>query len=99
MDESGRRVRGVLLALDERTAFESLKREGLSPVRLRIRSAVVARASRGRARISDETLGALLFDLGALLQAGADIRTALNVLSGRADRSSTSAGVKPLPRR
>ena len=96
MDESGRRVRGVLLALDERTAFESLKREGLSPVRLRIRSAVVARASRGRARISDENLGALLFDLGALLQAGADIRTALNVLSGRADRSSTSAGVKAI---
>lgn len=84
IDRSGRRVRGQLAAYDEATAFDQLKRDGFSPVRLRARRArkAVVKTQKLAARETAEFLAGL----SELLRAGADIRTALSILGARAER-------------
>ncbi|HLZ77181.1 type II secretion system F family protein [Phenylobacterium sp.] len=90
VDATGRRIRGALDAGDEGVAFETLRSRGLAPLSLRraSRPAAPAKVRSAPARESADFLASL----ADLLRAGADIRTALNILGGRSDRSP----VKPL---
>lgn len=95
IDSSGRRVRGVVPATDERAAFELLKRDGLAPVAIRShRVGSDKAATAGRAKLSEEAISEFFFDLGALLAAGADIRAALGILGARADRWALGVAAK-----
>lgn len=84
VDRSGRRVRGVVSAGDDAAAFDQLKRDGVSPISLKARRAraPVVKAQKLGARETAEFLSGL----GELLQAGADIRTALGILGARFER-------------
>jgi type II secretory pathway component PulF len=87
MDASGRRVRGQVRAGGDGEAFERLKRDGLSPIR--IRSGVARESKAGPARgLTDRETAEFLSDLAALLAAGTDMRAALGVLGARAGRPS-----------
>ncbi|MFT4252052.1 MAG: hypothetical protein QM608_06180, partial [Caulobacter sp.] len=80
VDGQGRRVRGVVEAGGEAAAFERLRRDGLTPLRLRpARASGDGKGGAGRG-IDDRRLGALLGSLADLLRAGADIRSALGIL-------------------
>jgi len=81
IDATGRRVKGVLVAQDEPAAFEELKLEGLAPLSLRVKSRDAHLAkSRG---LNPREAGEFLGSLAELLAAGADIRTALGILTTR----------------
>jgi len=84
IDGDGRRVRGRLAAHDEASAFEALRRQGYSPVSLRLRAKTAPRTrpSLLRAREAADVLSSL----AELLRAGADIRMALGLLSERFER-------------
>lgn len=97
MDESGRRVRGDLVASDELQAFEALKRQGLTPIRIDRAKARPARGGSGP--LSQRKLADLLLDLGTLLGAGADIRSALGIVTSRMSDARTSAAVKAITQR
>lgn len=97
MDETGRRVRGELEASDELQAFEGLKRQGLTPIK--IDRAKARRSKGGSRRLSESALADLLFELGTLLGAGADIRSALGIVAARASDARTDAAVKAIGRR
>lgn len=85
VDPSGRKVRGSLVARDDSAAFEQLRRDGLSPVSLKsgaVRQRKEAKAqSLGKRESAD-----FLSSLADLLNAGADIRTALGILAARFER-------------
>lgn len=84
-DATGRRIKGVVAAHSDARAFEHLKREGLSPIRLT--PAGNRQPSTARARgLSDRDLAAFLADLGALLRAGADMRAGLAILGARSGK-------------
>ncbi|HUO23354.1 MAG TPA: type II secretion system F family protein [Caulobacteraceae bacterium] len=84
IESSGRRVRGSIQARSDGTAFDRLKEEGLSPIRIRAAAGgAAARAARAPRGMSDRQAAELLSDLAALLAAGTDMRTALGVLSAR----------------
>lgn len=83
IDGAGRRVRGVTSARDEAAAFEALRREGLSPLSLHVTK--VPRPNSNRS-VSDQDTVMLLSNLSSLLQAGADMRTALTVLGSRSSK-------------
>jgi type II secretory pathway component PulF len=93
VDVRGRRIRGRIAAADDKRAFELLKRDGLSPIF--IRRAGRDRPASGRA-LSDRDLAALLADLGALLGAGADMRTAFSIITTRAETPVVSATAQAL---
>lgn len=82
VDEAGRRVRGEVQAADDAEAFVQLKQLGLSPVEIRAahgrRSPRAARRAQG---LGDREITQFLSSLAALLKAGADMRTALDILS------------------
>lgn len=85
LDAAGRRIRGRVEAGGEAQAFERLRRDGLSPVRLkpaRDGGAGVGGQGGSRRMIDDRRLSALLGSLADLLRAGADIRSALGILGG-----------------
>lgn len=89
VDPSGRRVKGALTAFDDTSAFEQLRRDGLSPLSLR---ATAAAASKARpAGLRPRECADFLSNLADLLQAGADIRTALGILEARFERPSVKA--------
>lgn len=93
-DAGGKRVRGTLSAGDEQAAFERLKRQGLTPIKLTTaRSA--SRASRGPAP-RDKESAEILQSLGDLLAAGADMRSALAVLTVRSEGSRVAQACKRL---
>ena len=81
MTTAGRRTRGLIQARDEGAAFEQLKRQGLSPMRLTpARQGAVAKAGQG---LNDREICELLANLAALLEAGANVRSALGVVGGK----------------
>ena len=92
VDAGGRRVKGSLAAVDDRGAFERLKREGLSPLRIRAAGGPVSRDARDGAgtskarQLTDRETAEFLSDLSVLLQAGANVRAALGVLGARSGR-------------
>jgi len=91
IDSAGKRVKGMLTARDDGSAFERLKRDGLSPLSLRSRTpaSVKVGASDKRSKgLTEREAAEFLSDLAALLKAGADIRSALNITGGRSDRPS-----------
>ena len=72
-DESGRVVRGVLEAQDERAAAQTLARQGLSPVRIEPQGATARMAASfpwGRDRVDRQEVLVLLRELGVLLRSG-----------------------------
>jgi type II secretory pathway component PulF len=95
IDAGGRRVKGALSASDERAAFNRLKRDGLSPLKLKRVSAEAASRRAGRG-LTEEALAELLFDLSSLLGAGADLKTALTVIAGRKTARPTAEAVRVL---
>lgn len=95
VDQRGRRVRGVVTAAGEGGAFERLRVNGFAPV------ALAPSLGDGRPKIrpvvlSDEDTVDLIGNLGHLLKAGADIRTALNILASRSARKSSANLCKSL---
>lgn len=86
VDLAGRRVKGIVIARDDASAFESLKRDGLSPLRLKIRTKPEA-GPRSKP-LSHRESAEFLSSLAELLNAGADIRTALGILGSRFERAS-----------
>ena len=91
LQPSGRRVRGQMAAASEAAAFERLKRDGLAPVALRASKTTVGENARSqRMALSDRRAAELFSSLGLLLTAGADIRSALGMLAGRAGSRGAS---------
>jgi len=95
VEPSGRRVRGSITARTDGGAFERLKRDGLSPVRIRLAGSGPAKARPVRG-LSDREAAEFLADLAALLGAGTDMRAALDVLGARTDRPSVRALARTL---
>jgi type II secretory pathway component PulF len=85
MDSSGRRIKGSIAARTDQSAFERLKRDGLSPIRIHAAGATKGRDGRN---LSDREAAEFLSNLAALLGAGTDMRTALSILGGRGDRQA-----------
>jgi len=97
VSETGKRVRGVIAAPDDRAAFERLRRQGLSP--LSLKPAGAGGGERRRVGLSDREGAETLVSIADLLGAGADMRSALNVLSGRDDRSRVGHACRRLHER
>lgn len=85
IDAAGRRVRGVAPVATEAAAFDQLRREGLSPLRLKARASV-AKTKVRRQVLGDRESAELLSSLADLLNARADIRTALGILGERFEK-------------
>jgi type II secretory pathway component PulF len=86
VDPTGRRIKGVVIARDDASAFEELKRDGLSPLRLKVQTKPQA-GPRSRP-LSHRESAEFLSSLAELLTAGADIRTALGILGAKFERDS-----------
>jgi type II secretory pathway component PulF len=86
---AGRRVRGIVTAKDEARAFERLRLQGLAPLSLK-RERGNPRRAKGPP-LSDREVAEIIGNLADLLKAGADMRTALAILGGRASRPATAA--------
>lgn len=87
VDSSGRRVRGSLLAPDDAAAFDQLRRDGLQPVSLKPGRRKVRAETQGRS-LGRQEAADFLSSLAELLKAGADIRTALAILSARYEKAA-----------
>lgn len=87
VDTSGRRVKGSLLASDDAAAFDQLRREGLQPVSLRPQARKAKPEAQVRA-LGRQEAADFLSSLADLLKAGADIRTALGILSARFEKDA-----------
>jgi type II secretory pathway component PulF len=101
IDPAGRRVKGVVAARSDSFAFERLKRDGLSPIRIRAVPAGIGKAagagSKARGRgLSERETADLLSDLSALLKAGSDMRTALGIIGAKADKPALGAVCKAI---
>lgn len=90
IDVAGKHVRGRLQAPDEAAAFDQLRRAQLSPIRLRVERRRV-RTAGGESRLRPADAAEFLASLADLLDAGADIRTALSILASRFERRGTKA--------
>ena len=86
----GERVRGRVSASSEAAAYERLKREGLAPLTLKISARAQEAAPATRVSLGDRRAAELFASLGLLLSAGADIRSALGMLSDRADSKGSA---------
>lgn len=89
VSSTGRRVRGVVTARDEARAFERLRLQGLAPLSLK-REKGDPRRAKG-APLADREVAEIVGNLAELLTAGADMRTALAILGGRAGRPAAAA--------
>lgn len=87
IDAAGRRVKGRIAARNDAGAFERLKRDGLSPLRI-VAASKTDGLIRGAGRLSDRDAAELLAGLAALLKAGADMRSSLTILSAKAEQSA-----------
>lgn len=88
----GKRVRGQVPAASEQAAFERLRRQGLSPLKL---WPARSRAGGGQG-LQDRESAEILISLADLLSAGADMRAALNVLLSRAQGSRVANACRRL---
>lgn len=100
-DAAGRRVKGQVAAISEVAAFERLKRDGLSPIRIApAKAGVAAGATRSgtnrRSGLSEREIADFLADLAALLGAGADMRAALAILGARSGQNAVRSLSKSL---
>ena len=94
LEAGGRRVRGQVAGPSEQAAFERLRRQGLSPLRLRpVRTQARAGGDRG---LKDRESAEILLSLADLLGAGADMRSALDVLLSRAQGSRVATACRQL---
>ncbi|KQZ22882.1 type II secretion system F family protein [Caulobacter sp. Root1472] len=89
----GKRVRGQVPAPSEQAAFERLRRQGLSPLKLRPARSRAGGSGQG---LQDRESAEILLSLADLLSAGADMRTALNVLLSRAQGSRVANACRRL---
>lgn len=90
----GKRVRGQVSGANEQAAFERLRRQGLSPLKLRpVRANQQASGDRA---LKDRESAEILLSLADLLGAGADMRSALNVLLSRAQGSRVANACRRL---
>src|ERR1700733_7859241 len=85
VNAAGRRVKGAVAARSDAVAFERLKRDGLSPLRIRpdYRAPSSDKRSTG---LNDRDSAGFLADLAVLVKAGADMRGALSILGERGVR-------------
>lgn len=83
LDATGRRIRGTMRALDEHSAFERLRHQGLAPLELK---SLPQQLTSSSGRLSDVDAAELLGSLADLLSAGADMRTSLEILGARASK-------------
>ena len=90
----GKRVRGEVAGASEQAAFERLRRQGLSPLQLRPLRA--GQPAGGAAALKDRESAEILLSLADLLSAGADMRSALNVLLSRAQGSRVAGACRRL---
>ncbi|MGA0601549.1 type II secretion system F family protein [Caulobacter sp. KR2-114] len=81
VDPAGRRVRGQVQAADDTAAYGLLKRDGLSPTRLQRVAPRSRQTSSAPGNLTDRQVGAFLSSLAVLLNAGADMRSALSLLA------------------
>jgi type II secretory pathway component PulF len=100
MDPAGKRVTGEVQARSDGSAFERLKRDGFSPVSITPAKAPRGKSGGGERSVggapSDRETGELLADLAALLEAGADMRSALSILGARSARPVVARACKAL---
>lgn len=92
----GRRVRGEVVGGSEQAAFERLRRQGLSPLKLRPLRA--GQTTGGAGALRDRESAEILLSLADLLSAGADMRSSLNVLLSRAQGSRVAGACRRLLR-
>ena len=95
MDAAGRRVRGAVMAKSDGVAFEQIKRSGLAPLRIRLSDRSGPLGDRAPS-LTDREAAEFLASLSALLAAGADMRTALDILGDRGGRGPTRALARAL---
>lgn len=88
----GKRVRGQAPGPTEQAAFERLRRQGLTPLKLR----PVKTSTSGDHGPRDRESAEILLSLADLLTAGADMRSALNVLLSRAQGSRVASACRRL---
>lgn len=93
VDATGHWRRGSVISADEGAAFAQLRRDGLSPISLR--EARQARRPQPK-RLRDRESADFVSSLADLLDAGADIRTALGILSARFERATVKATCREL---
>jgi general secretion pathway protein F len=93
LGSDGKRVRGQVPGPSEQAAFERLRRQGLSPLKLR---PVRTQARGGDRGLQDRESAEVLVSLADLLSAGADMRSALNVLLSRAAGSRVANACRKL---
>lgn len=86
IEASGRRVRATIAAPNETAAYERLRRDGVTPVKIQAARGEPSELKTGGANLSDRETAELLMNLAELLSAGADIRSALGILGARAER-------------
>ncbi|CAN5303882.1 type II secretion system F family protein [soil metagenome] len=81
LDQAGRRTKGEIFATSAEAAFETLKAQNLTPVRIRAVKTLAGGATlSGGRRLNDREIAGFVSDLGALLHAGADMRSALSII-------------------
>lgn len=95
-DGAGRRIRGEFTASSEPEAFQRLKGEGLSPLKLSPARPRSGGRTLAHAGIAAGDLETLCGDLAVLLRAGADIRSALSILAERAASARMTAACQTL---
>lgn len=96
LEAGGKRVRGQVTGPSEQAAFERLRRQGLSPLKLRpVRTPARGGGDRG---LKDRESAEVLLSLADLLRAGADMRSALDVLLSRAQGSRVANACRRLLR-
>jgi type II secretory pathway component PulF len=94
VDSRGRKIKGSVTAINDAVAFDLLRQDGLSPLALKQRR---QRAKPQTPRnLTDREASEFLMNLAELLQAGADIRTALNILSERFEGPRVKAACEQL---
>lgn len=91
VDASGKRIRATIVAVSETAVYERLRRDGVTPMKIReVRPGPASGGQAGQrsaaANLSDRETGEILVSLADLLAAGADIRSALSILGARAER-------------
>lgn len=90
VDAGGRRIRGQIQAPDDAAAFVLLKHQGLSPVEIRPAPRRSARLPLSQGTLSDRAIAQFLSSLATLLKAGADMRTALDILARTESKSGAA---------
>lgn len=91
VDSAGKRAKGVISARSEEAVFERLRREGLSPVRIRAAQGATKARAKPRTALTERRTAGFLADLAALLKAGADVRAALSILGAKSGHPSVQA--------